>query len=353
MTLLDRFRKIEENFNKNYLVFLWQLKETVSCAEDASDKDREQYGLLEDLYTVWFEKLQENTKCTDGCKSYHDAVDHNLLLNRDETFFTVRGDFLCSAYNGSNIDTLYLYNQLSDGSEGDEDSKANFWTALTDLFRLSVLICIYLKMPLVKEIIDIIMMNTNIHQGNIFESIFNDFKSKKQLRRLIMKLLKSKEENFTDIFDCLQKVISTFGNSTPAQDSKHVHETFSSILEEEQLDGSLFSSDLLAALNTQTDTSKFVRDGHVSEQQLRNIEAKYHAKGLDKINTNSTVGKLGDTMKKMMECFQTGNEEEIKQIIKNTGSDINLDESGLAEIQKELEEFDFQEEESKEESYIG
>src|SRR5207253_1317923 len=91
--------------------------------------------------------------------------------------------------------------------------KANFWSMLIGLYRLSVVICIYLKMPLVKELIDMIVSsNPDLNQSNVFERIFKQIRGKSRMHRLLMKLMKSKSENFIEIFNSLQRVIATFSS---------------------------------------------------------------------------------------------------------------------------------------------
>ena len=227
--LVEKFSKLETSYNKNLLVTLDRIKKIVEDEEDP--KDKEQFTLLQEAYDEWFYIFNSDPRCMEACEIFYDATEerHALLLARDEQLFTYQDqDFFALIFNKPGLDSAYLYSLLDDGlddSDDDEeeeekvapgeDAKSNLWNALIGLYRLSVLICIYLKMPLVKDIIDMILIdNPDLNQSNIFDKIFGQFKSNPRMRKMIMRLLKSKEDSFGSIFNNLQRVIASFGDGS-------------------------------------------------------------------------------------------------------------------------------------------
>ena len=171
--VLEKFRQIEMSFNKNYMMTLYQLKQIVEGEE--GEVDKKQSEILEEAYSRWFYEIQKDQNSIEACRFYYDAVkdSHELLLKKDEELLKINGDFFSNAFNTKEIDSFYLYNQLTDDTE--DDGKQNLWNGLIGLYRLSVLIMVYMRMPLVKQIIDMILIgNPDLNQHNIFWSMKHD-----------------------------------------------------------------------------------------------------------------------------------------------------------------------------------
>lgn len=325
---LERFKQIEPNFNRSYLQVLAQLRDAMEVQD--CDKDREQHALLQSAYERWSQCAPTQT---ESCKFFHAAVG-NLnarLLNRDETFFNDSRDFLSVAYDTPGIDTMYIYNLLDDA---ESDAKMNFWTALVGLDRLSVLICIYLSMPQVKQMIDIILSAApNVTQGNLMGSIMQQFKSKKELRQLVMKLMKTKTETFEEIFNSLQRVIATFNtpkgpNASGPAASAEVEALAKSAGVEvsgspEQLER------LLKALQDKNDGLK----AQCIDQGICTAEAMIKMETL--IQNKATAANLGQTMQDMMTAINSGDEKAIQTLFEKSGADAKG--LNMSAMQKEME----------------
>ena len=236
----EQFKKVENNFNVNFLKVLFQVMEIVS--DEEGEKERKMYDELKDSYTYWYDIISEDPNDMRACLKMYDAIGdhHELLKGRNSDVFIVNGDLFSKMFgigkkSLKHVDTTFLYNELSDGSEFDdddddeeeqEDAKEYFWDSLLSLYRLCVLICVYLKMPLVKDLIDIIISNNDgLKASNVKDilkdSISGSSKTSKKIRRILGKLLKQKDSEFENLFKSFQKVISivTPGNAnipTPA-----------------------------------------------------------------------------------------------------------------------------------------
>lgn len=380
MSVLNKFRRIEYNFNKNFLTCLYQVRQIVEPEEDDDNnstihddpKDAVIFQHLDRAYEHWFNKLQQNPRCMDACIRFHNLVEDydQMLRGRDTQVFTVNGDFFTQLFNDSvyneekdreemlfdasvNLDTPYLYDCLSDGLDGedDEDAKGNLWTVIIGLYRLCVLICIYLKMPLVKEIIDMILINNpDLNQRNIFEKIFKEFKGKRRLRKLIMKLLKAKGDNFGDIFNSLQKVIATFSDEVNIDTNmkqnmelakQKMRQLFDTILQQAHITNlsEEEKSQLVEALedNKEDVLQDFVEEKRITDQELQTLQTLYKEKGLDKMNVTKVVKGLGETMEKMMTAIANNDEEAMQNVLTSAGSGLNINTEEIEKMQAEMD----------------
>lgn len=380
MSVLEKFRRIEYNFNKNFLICLYQVRQIVEDEED--EKDVEIFNHLDRAYDHWFNKLQQEPRCMDACLRFHHLVSDydEMLRGRDTQVFTINGDFFTELFNDKYyneekgreellfdssvcLDTSYLYDCLSDGLDEDddeeesEDAKGNLWTVIIGLYRLCVLICIYLQTPLVKDIIDMILINNpDLNQRNIFDKITKNFMGNRRLRKLIMKLLKSKEDNFGDIFNSLQKVIGTFSDEVNIDTNmkknmetakKKIAELFDSILNEANVTtlNDEERRQLIEALedNRQDTLQDFVEEKRITQTELDTIQQLYKQRGLDKMNVTKVVKNLGSTMEKMMAAIETNDEDAMKNILSSVGSGMNLDSEQLEKMQAEMKMFEEEE----------
>lgn len=359
MSILEKFNQIEVNFNKNYLLNLHQILQIVEG--DEGEKETRQAELLSEAYEEWYNKLQDNPRCIDSVVAYYNAVGegHELLMKRDRQLFTLYGDFLSNAFNKPGLDTDFLFDQLLDGlddvdestPEEERDAKDNFWNMAIGLYRLTAMICIYLKMPLVREIIDMLLMdNPNLNQSNMFANIFAKFKGSKRLRRMIMKLMKSKEDNFGEIFTSLQKVIATFSSEVNLDTNmkanleaakQRVRAAFEQILVEAEVKSltDAQTTQLIEALEEQKEDAlkDFVSEGILAKEKLEKVRELYKAKNLDKMQVNKVVKDLGKTMTDMMAAIETNDEKAIESLLSRAGSGLNLPTAELEKMQSEME----------------
>jgi hypothetical protein len=365
--VLEKFKRIEHNFNKNFLIALYQIKSIVEGETDP--KDMQQSALLEAAYAKWYNKLQSDPRDMSACLLLYESVKdyHELLMKRDTQLFTINGDFFSNIFDEKGIDTPYLFDSLADGLDVEEseektdipaeekDAKENLWNSIIGLYRLCVLICIYLQMPLVKEIIDMILVNNpDLNQKNIFEKIFSEFKGKRRLRKMIMKLLKNNGDSFGDIFNSLQKVISTFSsevNTTPNLDGvkQKVRGMFDTILKEAEITGlsEAQTDQLIEALEDKKTNvlESMIEEKLVTKEQLFQVDQLYRKNGLDKMNVSKVVKDLGSTMNEMMKAIESNDESAVKDILAKAGSGMNLGGSELENMHEELSRFEKEAEE--------
>lgn len=374
MTMLEKFNQLEVKYNKSFLIYMHQIMQIVD--EDDDPKNKRQLELLASAYEHWYSKIQEDPRCMESCVSFYKAVGdgHELLMKRDEQIFTLYGDFLGNAFEAKGVDTKYIVDQLGDGLDPDamnrpeeeRDAKENFWSATISLYRLAAMICIYLKMPVVREIIDLILLdNPDLNQSNMFSRIFSKFKGSKRLRKLIMKLMKSKDDNFAEIFTSLQKVIATFSSEVSIDSNmqtnletaqKQVRATYDSLLTEANVGGLTDEqkTQLIDALEEKNSLrlADLLEEKVISEEQLKSVQALYKQKGLDKMQVNKTVKDLGRTMEDMMAAIQSNDESKVQQILSrsNVGG-LNLPPEEIARMQSEMEQLE--EEDNEEDASIA
>lgn len=378
LSILEKFNQIEVNYNKNFLLYLDQIMQIVESDQPEAvgspehDKDRRQYELLAGAYEHWYGRIQADPRCMDSCVAFYNAVGdgHELLMKRDQQIFTANGDFLSNAFEQTGIDTPYLFNELSDGldedaqtkSEEERDAKENFWNMTIGLYRLAAMICIYLKMPVVREIIDMILLdNPDLNQTNMFARIFSKFKGSRRLRKLIMKLMKSKEDNFGDIFTSLQKVIATFSSEVNLDTNmqanienakKKVRAAFDQILDQAGVKGLTEeqTTQLIDALEDRNEPAlkDLVDERLVTDEQLARVQTLYREQGLDKVQVNKVVKDLGRTMTDMMAAIEKNDEGAVQEILARAGSGLNLPAEELSRMQSEMETLEKEDEDDEE-----
>jgi hypothetical protein len=194
---------------------LHYLKATLT--DETDEKAVTQHYSLTAAYKKLYTLYSVNPQDLGPCDRFYNYLvpRHECLLAMDSSLF-VEG-ILASIYDEPEIDSLWLYEKLTGGKQDtgeylkESDGKLNLWNTLISLYRISVVICIYLKVPLIRDIISLIFASsTNMDHNNLFQNIMTQFKSKAALRKLIMRLLKSEEHDFEEIFTNLQRVVATF-----------------------------------------------------------------------------------------------------------------------------------------------
>ena len=360
-SILDKFNRIDEQFNKNYLVFLNQVTDILEG--EPSEKDVQQFTLLSEAYEYWYIKLQNDPKDPEPCALMYAAVKdcHDLLMKRDTQLFTIHDDFFAMLFSKPGLDTAYIFDNLRDGldpedealPEDERDAKDNLWGAIIGLYRLCTLICIYLKMPLVKEIIDMILTtNPDLNQGNILDKIWSTFRGDKRLRKLIMKLLKSKGDSFGDIFSSLQKVIATFSSEVSMDSNlknnldaakKQLRAVMVQIFTESGVTNLTDdqSSQLIEALddNKTQRLADFVEEKIITQEQLASIQKEYKARNLDKMNGTKMIRNLGESMTNIMNAIENEDESAVNRILQQTETGLNIHPDEFKLMQTEMEGF--------------
>jgi hypothetical protein len=356
--VLEKYRYIEHNFNKNFLMFMYQVLGIVKDYQEEEDeevlrKDKEQYEIICQSYKEWYFKLQAHPKSLEACTRLHDTLMKydEFLKNRDLQLFTVDGDLFSNIFNTKGIDTAYLFDCLTDGSDGTEDAKENLWLSLISLNRLAVLICSYMKIPVVKEIIDMILFNNpDITPSNVFQKTMSQFKDTPKLRRLIFKLFKSSEKDFEDIFNSLQRVIASF-SSDDSLDSSNLQNNinnmvankldgvFSGLLQKHNISLNEEHTKILLESLAEKDEiilQRMVEDELLSANQLEELRSEYERLGLG--NANNILNSLGETMNDLMNAIKNNDEDSMQNIFEKTGSKFNIGKSQMDDIKAQMEE---------------
>lgn len=202
---------IEVHFNKSYLTFI---ETVVSTLEGDANTESETLILdaFEQAYAEWYETFSANQTTLKAASCFYLAVGdyHDQLINCDEQLFAVAHQFFQDAFHAPDVLAVDLYNLYDAGTNEETDAKSNFWEALNNLYRLSTVLCIYQKMPIVKQILDhLISQNPDITKSNVGDRVMKAFNTDRKMRRLFMKLMnETKEEDFIAIFSSLQRVVA-------------------------------------------------------------------------------------------------------------------------------------------------
>jgi len=353
--LYEQFRRVEQNFNKNYLKTLWQVMEIV--ADEPDQKDVRHYNALKEAYTHWYHRIEDDPNDMTACIQMHDAIgDHNDMLKiRDTQLFTINGDLLGNmfavAVNAKgkvkpmplSVDTPYLFDMLDDGLDGGVDAKEHFWSTLSSLYRLCVLICIYLKMPLVKEIIDIILLSNNaINPQNFASTMMNEFKgstpTSRRLRRLLAKLMRQKDSDFTNILNSFQKVISTMAPEA-SQSSGPTDSTGPSgqdrIVTLQAATGA--SIDEATAFYADVDAGTTLEDA-CAKHGFDPFKIQAQAPGASAPGAfGGMPNGLGETFQSMMNALQTGDESKMQEVLSKAGAGFNMQPEEFNRMKEEMD----------------
>lgn len=349
---LDKLRNIEQHFNQKFLTVLHQINSIPEGETDPEDVD--QFNRLSAAYQYWYNELTTDPLSDLAYSSVNDAIGdcHDLLLGRDTQLFTYGGkDLFSEIFQHPGIRTEYLVNQLSTGEDGEEDAQDHLWSALIGMYRLCVILCIYGKMPIVREIIDMILVENpqkaGVNPQNMFSHVFETFKGKRRMRRMVMKLFKRKDNYFEEVLKALQKVLASFGPGVNAKTSADENlargkqqqlEAFQKILSDTGVTG--LSRDVTEAYIDRLSTRQSVDEAKtlpLTATQAQQIETLFYAQGLHSMVTPHMVSNLGTTMSEVMHAFQTGDETKMQDILKKTGANVNFNMDDMKRMQADME----------------
>ena len=166
------------------------------------------------------------------------------------------------------------------------------------------------------------------------------------------KLMKSKEDDFKDVFNSLQKIIATFtmssdstgnvntnGFQLPTLDiSKHITNERKEMFSKYGLDNlnKEEKETLLDAIvkNDEKTIDRFKLK--VDAKKLSQFREQYKAtEGLNNKNISNVVENLGNSMDVMMKAIDNGDDFDVNNILKNTG--LNLGDFSLNDLQSQIE----------------
>lgn len=341
--LYNRFRRIEQQFNKNYLTIL------DNCLGIIVDEDDyvQQYNELQNAYNYWYSIITENACDSSACLQFYDAIGdyHEMLLKSNQQVFVINGDLLSNMFKPAKgylqLKTPEIFDLLGDGlddcdGEQTEDYKDNLWQSLQDLYRLCVLLCAYIRTPLVKEIIDIILLQgSDINLGNLTETMKKQFygntKSSRRLRRLMKKLTEQKESDFENIIKSLKKVISVVAPNLETTMNKMMPMQMSSdSLKEYAPNASQQELDAMFELVQMPDVEHV--DG-LSDENLSIIRSKLQTS----LPSYNAMNESMDTMMNAMkDPDNADNDETMNKLFDQLGNGLNLNKQQLEKMKEEM-----------------
>ena len=360
--IAKRFENIAFEANDQFLNLMHRVKYTV--AEERDEEEEKQHALMKKAYTYWYDYMKKDPYTMTPSENVFYAVgnDHKLLLAKDTqilrlTFKDKNGqeqvrDLFSVAFGCQGLDTPFIYSLWGDGVTSDNDDRGAFWNGMISVYRLMTLRVIYVKTPLVKDIIDIITTkNPDLNQQNIASKIFKEFKDKKHFRTLMKKLKDTSEVDMKDIFNNLQKVVAMFSpqvkvdgamqEKIEAQRSK-MKEAFEEILAECELKDLTDEEkeELMKDVDSQQNKriKKWTESKKVDKATMKKIKAKFNVRGLYKMDISNTVANLGDSMEKMMAAVESNDEDTMKELMQDLAPTMDLDAGELEKMQKDFEE---------------
>ena len=132
---------------------------------------------------------------------------HDLIVKQDPSLFEGDGDYFLQLVGAhSTVDhrlSSYLFRRL------DSVGQTRLWKWIMEMYRISVVIHIYMSNPTIKEIITVLLKD-GTNQGQMMENLVSSLKGKKQLGRLMRQLMRGTDESFQGIIESLRRVIETF-----------------------------------------------------------------------------------------------------------------------------------------------
>jgi cytochrome c peroxidase len=161
-----------------------------------------------------------------------------------------------------------------------------------------------------------------------------------------MKLLKSKGDNFKDIFTSLQRVVASFGSECAVDPSKFansaeasrtkVNQDFDEILKSVGLEDMKTEEkeSLMKAIETKTTPENVV----ITKENLQKVEKLFFEKNLDKSRTiSNSVHDLGQNMSSLMSAIESGDESKMEEIFKSTGTSEMFKGVDMSQFKGEME----------------
>lgn len=238
MNPLDQFRNLEATINVKFLEFILALQTTVN--DPANAEEVHHFRLLKHAYEQWYHRIhkQENTKEVALHVFRVMDVHYDVIVKRSSQLFYPKHHTTSpdeSSETGSTRDFFLELLEIDEDPTGaplpedfswflwdgiSEATAINCWEALLGLYRLSLLIDVVGSDSIVKDLIELVLMNhKDINSGNVIEKMTSEFKTDKKFRRMLLRLLKSDFSNFEAIFEKLLRVISTLSESSDAPES--------------------------------------------------------------------------------------------------------------------------------------
>lgn len=365
----EKFQQVCYRFNECFLLTLHQLTEIAS--QRSTPEESAHHDLLNDTYAKWYGVLENDSLSTACCEHFHKVADpkHELLVKRNPQLFDPPGDFFSEVYQVPGLQSSFLYYSLFDETspdppgrvltEEDRAARSHLWDAILTQYQLSVILCLYLRTPLIKDIVEVIMQNNpQINQTNVMSTIMSDFKKNKKMRSLVMKLMKQDEQKFVEIMNSLEKVMSVFSSQvqgTKAMEQQHEAmvkqraQAFSDLLSDLNIELLPLQQSLwINTLESQNETVvQALLETGVERETWERVKHEYLKRGLDKFDVVKMSGSLSQTMKDMFSAIQSKDETAFKSVMEQ--SDL-MKQMGTDSMQSLSEDFEVLSKEWEEEA---
>lgn len=320
--------RIEMKFNENYMKMINNTLDVLD-GEDCTDEELLIRDGFEKSYVKWYDEFAINPNTLKAASSFYLAIgsEHDALVQCDEQFFVKRPLFFQEAFAAPGVESIAFYNLFDSGVNEEtgellpSDAKSNLWESLNGLGRLATILCIYQKLPVVKEILDLLIMNNpDITPANITKRVLDAFQNDRRMKRLVVKLMNSiKETEFLDIFKSLQRVVSALAGKTDVANVKetsrqqlftHCKQTLASFGESalcehpdlEKVFNEILTTNELSVVREKSELHSKIAEVMETEIMKPNIEV-YHK-----------TSDLGNAMKDMLAAHQSQDQEKMNSI---------------------------------------
>jgi hypothetical protein len=301
-------QNLERYFNEHFLRFLVNQNEGLSDIDE--DKAREQWTIANEAYQYWYNQFKEDINTSEASLRYFESVKvtSKLMLARDTQFFFQDNIDICALiFNAPGYDTMFRYNMY------DHTSQGKLWKSFVDMFRLSVLNSIYINMPEVRRILDILLKNnTNINATNLMSCVLSSIKNNKEFQKLLRNLMKQGDDKVMYIFESVQYVVSTIQAdvTNPMEGWLTKAEVTTRFTQDIELK-------ICQSFNTDK-TQECVDNQWVTVDELERMKVVWAAdKELQENVKKFMWSKWSNDIQEMMATFNTGNTEDIEKMIHN------------------------------------
>jgi hypothetical protein len=212
---------IETLFNNKFLKFLTHLKLIVDETEELSTS-----------IEMWSEVILKDPMSTDACMLFFEGakdvsealmgVHDNGTVEIDAQLYLEKGDFFNHIFGLSSLNTPLIMGSL------DMSSRTNVWEAIQELYRLAVLISVYVNMPVVKNVVNMMMKPPGVKKDavgppqDMLGHVTSMLKDPAKLRKLMSTITNSDslETSECDLQDSLKRVLSAYQMQKPRSDDK-------------------------------------------------------------------------------------------------------------------------------------
>lgn len=203
---------IEIKFNTNFLRSLSQLQQLITGDEDY----KEAAGLA---LVAWKDVFNADPATYAAADLYYATVagDFQRLAGRDEKLLQDRPGFFHQLYRLDPEIKAHPARAYLEVLTNAED-RGNVWDALTDLYRTSIILRIYSRLPAVQKLIRILLESKLAsRKGSSIMDMLQGMKHKHQMRSLVNEMMDCDDSVMNELLDLVHRILTTFNEG----DTKH------------------------------------------------------------------------------------------------------------------------------------